>query len=170
MSSASSSGSDRAALVAALDRLQQQISGQSIHFGAAVAERVGMHPSDLEALGLLMDEGPTTAGRMAELTGLTTGAVTRMIDRLERGGYVRRELDPTDRRRVYVHVNAERLGELNRYYGSMSRAAHSLYEQFSDEQLGVILEFMNRALAIGVEQTALLRSELDEPNAASDSA
>jgi DNA-binding MarR family transcriptional regulator len=107
---------------------------------------------------------------MAELTGLTTGAVTRMIDRLERGGYVRRELDPTDRRRVYVHVKAERLGELNRYYGSMSRAAHALYEQFSDEQLGVILEFMNRALEIGVEQTALLRTEPGEAVAGADPA
>src|SRR5919109_4685045 len=90
----------RAALLAALEREMRRMSGQSVLFSHAVAERVGMHPTDLECLGFLADEGPLPAGRLAELTGLTTGAVTRMVDRLERAGYVRREADPRDRRRV----------------------------------------------------------------------
>jgi DNA-binding MarR family transcriptional regulator len=60
--------------------------------------------SDVEALEMLLDSGSATAGRLAELMGLTTGAVTRVIDRLEQGGYVRRIPDPADRRRVIVEL------------------------------------------------------------------
>jgi DNA-binding MarR family transcriptional regulator len=65
-------------------------------------EDVGLNPTDLGALCLLLLHGPAPAGRVAELTGLTTGAVTGVIDRLEAGGFVRREVDPADRRKVIV--------------------------------------------------------------------
>src|SRR5215475_15485367 len=63
-----------------------------------VAQAVGLTPSDLGCLCLLLLHGPSPAGRLAELTGLTTGALTGVIDRLEKGGFVRREVDPADRR------------------------------------------------------------------------
>src|SRR5690348_10057768 len=65
-------------------------------------EDVGVNPTDFGALCLLLLHGPAPAGRLAELTGLTTGAVTGVVDRLEAGGFVRRETDPADRRRVIV--------------------------------------------------------------------
>src|SRR5215467_3191885 len=71
-------------------------------------EDVGVNPTDLGALCLLLLHGPAPAGRLAELTDLTTGAVTAVIDRLEQGGFVRRELDPADRRKVIVVPNARR--------------------------------------------------------------
>ena len=70
-----------------------------------------MNPTDLESLDILARHGPMTAGRLAEMTGLTTGAITGLVDRLERRGYARREPHPTDRRSVIVQPlieNAER--------------------------------------------------------------
>src|SRR5215471_21266429 len=64
------------------------------------AEAVRLNPSDLGCLCLLLLHGPSPAGRLAELTGLTTGAITGVIDRLERAGFAQRALDPSDRRKV----------------------------------------------------------------------
>src|SRR6266581_7672060 len=84
-------------------------ANQTVLYTQAVAEQVGLNLTDLSCTGILTVEGPVTAGRLAELTGLTTGAITGAIDRMERAGYVRRESDPNDRRRVVVVPIAEKL-------------------------------------------------------------
>src|SRR5947209_8850648 len=84
-------------------------ANQTVLYTQAVAEQLGLNLTDLSCTGILSVEGPMTAGRLAELTGLTTGAITGAIDRLERAGYVRRERDPQDRRRVVVVPVTERL-------------------------------------------------------------
>src|SRR5690242_18094324 len=78
------------------------VSANSVMFSQAVADQVGLHPTDTECLDFLLLNGPSTAGQLAVYTGLTTGAVTAMIDRLTKAGYVRREHDEKDRRRVNV--------------------------------------------------------------------
>jgi DNA-binding MarR family transcriptional regulator len=153
-----SSRASRRVLLDALERELRRATGQSVAFSNAVAERLGMHSTDLECLGFLFDEGPAPAGRLAELSGLTTGAVTRMIDRLERAGYVRREPDPRDRRRVIVRLIPERAHEVAALFEPMSRAMADLYAQYSDEQLALILHFAERAANVGQEQTARLRA------------
>lgn len=158
MSNQQSDVAGRAGLISALDRAAQQISSQSVLFGEAVAERLGMHPSDLEALGILNDEGPVPAGRLAAVTGLTSGAITRMIDRLERAGYVRREPDPRDRRRVIVRVAMERFQEAALFFEPMQRAAHDLYAHYTDKELGLILDFMSKSYDMAVRETARLRT------------
>ena len=82
---------------------------QGSFLGQTVAIRFGLSESDVEALEVLIDTGAATAGRLSELMGLTTGAVTRVIDRLEQAGYVRRVPDPADRRRVIVELVPEKL-------------------------------------------------------------
>ena len=148
----------RADLIEALDRAQRQASGQGVLVSQVLADQLGMHSSDLEALGFLLDEGAISAGRLATLTGLTTGAVTRMIDRLERGGYVRREPDPSDRRKVMVHLVPEQLGEIMRHYEPITQAAHDLYAHYTDEELTLILDYLNRAYEVGLAETARLRT------------
>ena len=88
-------------------RSLRRVNLQGSFFGQTVAIRFGLSESDVEALEVLLDSGAATAGRLSELMGLTTGAVTRVIDRLEQAGYVRRVPDPGDRRRV-LHLTYTR--------------------------------------------------------------
>jgi len=121
-----------------------------------------MHSTDLECLGFLVDEGRVTAGRLADLTGLTTGAATRMIDRLERAGYVRREYDASDRRRVMVSAVPERVAEVIPMFASLKRCLDDLSADYSDKELGLILDFLNRASQSVQEHTAALRQRLPD--------
>ncbi|MFD7653677.1 MarR family winged helix-turn-helix transcriptional regulator [Actinosynnema sp. NPDC059797] len=83
----------------------RETSALTVTLHGRVAERMGLSPTDGKCLDLAVRaEGPVTAGRIAELSGLSTGAVTGVIDRLERAGYVRRVRDPHDRRKVLVEV------------------------------------------------------------------
>jgi DNA-binding MarR family transcriptional regulator len=148
---------DRAALVAGLDREMRRLTGQAVLLSQAIAERVGMHPTDLESLGLLFDEGPLTAGRLAELTGLSTGAVTRLVDRLERAGYVQRQRDPADRRRVIVRALPDAARDIAPLYADLGRAMADLCTRYSDADLALLRDFAVRASAHGREQTRRLR-------------
>jgi DNA-binding MarR family transcriptional regulator len=156
----SSPSSERRAIEAALDRALRETSAQSVLFSQAVADRVGMNPTDLESLDMLARHGPMTAGRLAEMTGLTTGAITGLVDRLERHGYARREPHPTDRRSVIVRPlieNAER--DLGPAYVTMGEVMNDLMSRYDDEDLATILDFMTRAATITAEQIARLRRD-----------
>src|SRR5258706_12407476 len=89
-------------------RALRRVNLQGSFFGQTVAIRFGLSESDIETLEALIDMGASTAGRLSELTGLTSGAVTRVIDRLEQAGVVPRVADPTDRRRVIVEAVPEK--------------------------------------------------------------
>lgn len=109
-------------------------------------EDVGLNPTDIGSLCLLLLHGPAPAGRLAELTGLTTGAVTGVIDRLEKGGFVRREVDPADRRKVIVVPDRERVDhDLFPHFPSLERAAaREFYDDFTIAQLETIATFLRR--------------------------
>jgi DNA-binding MarR family transcriptional regulator len=152
-------GEDRAAIEAKLERALRETSAQSVLFSQAVADQVGLNATDLEALDLLVRHGPLTAGRLAELTGLTTGAITGLVDRLERRGYVQREPHPSDRRSVVVRPLTEvALRDLAPCYAPMSQAIAGLCGRFTDAELAAIADFVARAAVITGEQVARLRS------------
>ncbi len=111
---------------------------------------VGLNPTDIGSLCLLLLHGPAPAGRLADLTGLTTGAVTGVIDRLEKGGFVRREVD-ADRRKVIVVPDPARVDrELFPHFPSLQRArAATFYDDFSDAELERIAEFLSRLTSPG---------------------
>src|SRR5262245_28053331 len=92
-------------LIADFLREIRQFNGLGAFFFRAAAGRLGMNVTDLQVIDILEIMGPSTAGQLAELTGLTTGAITGMIDRLETNGLVRRESDPNDGRRVLVRLS-----------------------------------------------------------------
>src|SRR5581483_7700927 len=149
----------RAALVDALDHAIRTMTGNAVLLSQAVADRAGLNPSDLEALDLLVREGPMPAGRLAERTGLTTGAVTGLIDRLERRGYARRVADPADRRRVIVAPERERVeADLAPAYDELRQAMDALYARYSDAELAAILDFIRRSTAVGETHIARLRA------------
>ncbi len=93
-------------------RSLRRVNIQGSFLGQTVAVRFGLSESDIETLEELIDMGATTAGKLSEITGLTSGAVTRVIDRLEQAGYVRRVADPADRRRVIVEVVPEKVANI----------------------------------------------------------
>jgi DNA-binding MarR family transcriptional regulator len=136
----------------------QQTSGQSVLLSHVIANKVGLSPTDLESMGFLEDAGPMTAGRLGELTGLTSGAVTRMIDRLERARYVRRRSDPDDRRKVLVELVPGRAKEFERFYGPMARGATEYLSRYSDAQLALIAELLDHMVEFSRAQTKRIQA------------
>lgn len=153
----SSTHRDRPSLVADFDQGMRALVSRSVLFHHAVADRLGLNVSDLNCLGILETTGPTTAGALAEQTGLTTGAITGAIDRLESAGYVQRERDANDRRRVIVRP-MKGAAEIYRFFASLGAATEKLFEQYTDEQLEVLVDFVERAGPITHEETMKLRS------------
>src|SRR6476659_7508269 len=101
----------------------RRMSTTTLLFHGAVADKLGLNPSDHKCADLVREHGPLTAGRLAELTGLTTGAITGVIDRLERRGWVKRERDPNDRRKVIVAwaMSEEEQRKMYEIYAPMSQ-------------------------------------------------
>lgn len=128
-------------------------------FNQAVADHLGLHPTDLQCLNLLtLERGPVTTGRVAELTGLTTGSATRLVDRLERAGYVVRERDAADRRRVLVATVPEKVAEFGRVWERLGGEWSALFDDLDDTQLGLIVDHMKRTTDFSAAQVARLRS------------
>ncbi len=140
----SSKNNRRRELVAALNAAMRDVSGQSVLYSQAVAERLGMNSTDLECLDHI-SRGPVTAGMLAEVTGLTTGAITGVIDRLERAGLARRERDPDDRRRILVRVLPAVEERVVPLFEPMERAAMAMLSSYSDDELALLLDFLTRA-------------------------
>jgi len=127
-------------------------------FSQAVADRVGMHSTDIETMDLLNTLGPMTAGELSGHTGLTSGATTRLIDRLERAGYVRRRPDELDRRCVIIEPVEENLGQLGALFQPLADGMTELWSKFNDDELDVIIEFARQSNAVTAEVNARLRA------------
>ena len=150
-------GRRRSELLAQLQRAAQTSTTDGILFHQAIADRVGLHVTDLRCLNLLANAGPLTAGELGQQLGLgTTGAVTRMVDRLERTGYVHREVDPRDRRRVIIHPVPERLATIAPHYQGMASAWTDLLATYSDAQLHLFLDLFDRMHQMSQQQLASL--------------
>lgn len=149
---------DRAELIAALaDEMPTYISA-TVRFQVAVAHQLGMPVTDVHALAALLEAGPVGVSRLAELMGTTVGAATRLVDRLERGGYVRREPDPTDRRRILLQLVPERITAIAQYYEPMDARWRRQVDGYSDAQLRFLLEFLREGREIAKAETAMLRA------------
>src|SRR5258708_33794037 len=139
MKPALSSGKARPALLQELENAMRRSSAQGVIFGQTVANVTGISGSDLECLDFLNLEGRVTAGRLAELTGLTTGAITGVVDRLEKAGLVRRERDETDRRKVFIATVPEHIAQVGKYSQHMQRAVLKDWASYSDAELELLL-------------------------------
>jgi DNA-binding MarR family transcriptional regulator len=149
---------DKGELVARLIQEMRETSTVTIMFHQAIADRLGMSVTDHKCAGILVQSGPITAGELARRTGLTTGAITGVIDRLERAGFARRRRDSDDRRRVIVEADAKRIERrIVPLFDSMGRAAARLYDEYSAAELSLILDFAVRSRAIAEEETRKLR-------------
>jgi DNA-binding MarR family transcriptional regulator len=143
-------------------RSLRRVNLQGSFFGQTVAIRFGLTESDIEALELLLDTGAATAGRLSDLMGLTTGAVTRVIDRLEQAGYVRRVPDPADRRRVIVELVPDKVAAVEATMARVGEASAPEIGHYSDAELAIINDFLTRMAAITREEANALRDSPDE--------
>jgi DNA-binding MarR family transcriptional regulator len=111
-------------------------------FDQAVADAMGLNRTDMRCLDILDREGSMPAGRLAAATGLTTAAITTVIDRLERAGYARRVRDAADRRRVLVELTPAARRTAGRFYEPHAALAESLYDRYTQEEIELLLEFV----------------------------
>jgi len=134
------------------------LSTVSILFHQAVAEKAGLSGADHKYLDLLFHEGPMTAGKLAELSGLTTGAVTGIIDRLEKKGLVNRQDDPHDRRKVLVAANFENAMKLlGPVFEPMQSDLESFYDRYTDTQLKTINDYLTNTIDFFKKKTQQIR-------------
>ncbi|MFB9267812.1 MarR family transcriptional regulator [Bradyrhizobium erythrophlei] len=138
-------------------------SAQGVMFGQAVANVAGISNSDLECMDILFLEGRVTAGRLAEVTGLTTGAITGVVDRMEKAGYVRRERDAVDRRKVFISVVEEKAAEIGKLYVPMQQAMQKVWSGYTDDELRLLLRFANDGYRGVLEATEALKGVIATP-------
>ncbi|MFF2042556.1 MarR family winged helix-turn-helix transcriptional regulator [Kitasatospora sp. NPDC058170] len=126
-------------------------------FNQAVADHLGMHPTDLQCLNLLtLEGGPVTTGRIADMTGLTSGSATRLVDRLEKAGLVTRRRDDRDRRRVLVEVVPESLERFNAVWRDLGADWAEMFQEDDEADLAVLLRHMRRTVELSRRQMARL--------------
>jgi DNA-binding MarR family transcriptional regulator len=131
--------------IAAVEMAVRKLIASAILFNHQVAQRLGLGASDAQFMHLLQLNGPLTPGRLAELSGLTTGTVTGVLDRLEDAGFVSRERDLADRRKVIVKLDEERLWrEMGPLYATQAQSLAAVAGSYDAEQLEVIERFLER--------------------------
>jgi len=148
----------RAELLKQLEETLRKVGAQSVLLSDTVARLVGVNSTDLECLDLLEMAGPTTAGRLAEHAGLTTGAMTAVIDRLEHAGYARRVRDAEDRRLVHVEALPRTFKDVAGLYRRLADSTARLHEDYDDRQLTLIVDYLTRALALAADHVAWLQT------------
>jgi DNA-binding MarR family transcriptional regulator len=128
----------------------------------AAARGMGVNRTDARCLDYVEQFGPVTAGRLAEAVGLTTGAVTAVIDRLVEKDYLRRVPDPDDRRRVRVEITPKLEERAGRYYGPLAELAFPFLSRFAKEELELIADFLRASTEIVEKRAREVREELAE--------
>lgn len=138
-----------------------RLSTATVLFHSAVADRLGIGVTDVKCYSILRQTGPITAGELGERVGLTTGAITGVIDRLERAQLVQRARDPHDRRRVVLEVvsNPEHEQALARLYEPLGLAIMKLVNGYSEAERATLLDFITKTTAVMEAETTRLRQE-----------
>lgn len=150
----------RRELLESLEKGFRDVSGTGVMLHQAVADHLGLHLTDHKCMGLLCERGPLSAGDFAKLTGLTTGAITGMLNRLERAGYAKRVHNPDDRRNIRVEPQnvAKFHQRMERLLGPLRGRMRALSSKYNSEELALVLDFIKASVAISREETARLQS------------
>lgn len=141
-----------------VERLARQHSTAAVLFHHAVAEHLGLGPTDHKCLDLLRERGPITGSELAAITGLTTGAITGVVARLERSSYVYREPDEHDGRKQILHL-ARNESPIHNVIAPLRMDVAALLEKFDAHQLTAIAEFLTGSTGLIYRHAALLRAQ-----------
>ena len=150
--------SKRSELLRRLWELGRHMSTQTVFLHQAIAQSVGLNATDTKCLDLMLThpDEPITAGWLSQQSGLTTGAITHILDRLEKRNYIQRVRDTEDRRRVFVKVCMEALKPLVPKYEAIGKAFMGLLEQYSEAELQLICQYMERSTELSKQELAKL--------------
>lgn len=141
-----------------IGRIARRHSTATVLLHHAVAERLGLGPTDLKCLDVMRERGTTTGSELAEITGLTSGAITGVVARLEQAGFLDREADPHDGRKQNLGAAPERMGEIHATFAPMRQNLALLLKRFDAQQLKAIAEFLDLAADLMHNQVALMRA------------
>lgn len=146
-------------------RLTQRLVGEANEFNSAFVDLHRMHSTDVNALirvrvGREQGES-TTAGWLGDALGLTSGAVTAVVDRLERSGHLRRVRDEHDRRRVILENSASGKRLADQYFAPIKRQSDEVMDQFTAAELEVVSRYLDATGAAMAAQRKLLGTEGD---------
>ncbi len=139
-------------------KLARRHSTAAVLFHHAVAERLGLGPTDHKCLDLLRERGAMAGADLAAITGLTSGAITGVVARLERAGYLRREPDPSDGRKQILHL-ALKHSPIHEVIDPLRRDVAELLKDFDTHQLTAIAQFLTCTTNLIYRHAALLRAE-----------
>ena len=163
MSSISSSDSDaqhrRKRLTASIKQSLRALSIQLSLLNHQVGAHAGLNDVDLDCLDLIARHGPISPTALAQRAALHPATVTGILDRLERGGWVARERDPSDRRALVVRVLRDRSAELVRLYGGMNSSMSEICAGYSEAELQVLADFLRRTVEAGRSATDKLAGD-----------
>ncbi|GLX70804.1 putative HTH-type transcriptional regulator YcgE [Paenibacillus glycanilyticus] len=131
---------------------------RTVLYQQSVATALGLYNNDFLSIDILHEKGPITAGELSKLTGLTTGSVTALIDRLEKNGFVQRQHDPNDRRKVIIVPLYEDKEDVSQTYLQLHEEMVKLASSYTEEELELINQFLGRASSVLENQIHLLHS------------
>jgi len=151
----------RRELLTRLWDLGREMSTQTVFLHQAIAQTVGLNATDTKCMDLILrgPENSVTAGWLAEMTGLTTGAITHILDRLERRGFIARVRDTEDRRKVFVRARPASIEPLVPKFEAIGKAYLRLVEEYSDRDLQLICEYLEKTSELSRGELARVVSE-----------
>jgi DNA-binding MarR family transcriptional regulator len=145
-------------LIAQLLGAMRELNSQLSLLDQTVSSSVGLSSSDLEVLDLVGRRGPLTPSALSSISGVSPATMTGILDRLETEGWVRRERDPDDRRKVNIHAATKRGAEIYRYYRGMQDRLRQICANYTDDQLTLLIDFITRTSEAGVGAITELRN------------
>ncbi len=148
----------RAELLRALTDQSRRLSTRTVFLHQMIADRLGLHTTDHKCLDIVNEHGQVTAGQLADLTGLTTGAITAAIDRLEKARLAKREFDPKDRRKVMIKILPDRMPEIRKLFeSSLKKPLQKVLSRYTNEQLTIILDYITDLIEMHEESSRKLK-------------
>ncbi len=140
-----------------LQFLGQMASTETALFHQKAAEHYGLGITEMKAMSTLIQEGDMTAGQLASRLKLTTGAVTNLLDRLERRGVLKRQADPHDRRKVIISASVKAMHGQDNIYESIGETFDKLARSYSTRELEFLVEFYKQSIELTKQEIAKLR-------------
>src|SRR6516164_6413987 len=152
------SNETRDELLTAVSGAVAELQSATDEMDEAVAQRLGINRTDLRCLGLLYARGPLSAGQLASASGLSPGAATTALDRLERAGYALRTRGAHDRRSVLVEMTPLARQRIEDLYGPVGTEGRQFLERYSDDELLFLNAFLRDGRALQIKHAALVRA------------